>query len=86
LCVKKLEGVEVENVDGTVSVRDITDANEIVDFLCHVSTISEGKELDAWLMGLGELTPSETKNSNGGPDAKVLSLSLPNSTTVNSVP
>lgn len=61
-CIKKLVNVEVIDEQGNASVKDITDPEEIVDFISHISDISIGQKIDNWLLGLGELTAKETKN------------------------
>jgi len=85
LCVLKIENVEVEKDGKTVSVPVLTDKKEIVDFLSHITDVGAGRKIDGWLMGLGDLTKDETKNSNGGPDANSSSPSLPSPSTVSAV-
>ena len=63
-CIKKIEGAAVEE-NGVEKVVDITSPDEIVDFLIHLGDAEAGRNIDAWLLGLGELTKVEAKNSNG---------------------
>jgi hypothetical protein len=61
-CIKKIEDAEI---DGALVV--LADSDKIVDFLSHLEDIESARKLDSWLMGLGELTPAESKNSGGEP-------------------
>lgn len=81
ICVLKIENVEVEKDGQIVSIPVLTNKSEIVDFLSHISDVAAGRKIDGWLMGLGDLSKEEAKNSNGGQDASNLSLSPPNSST-----
>ena len=61
-CIKKIENAEIDGVSITLDNSD-----QIVDFLSHLEDLEAARKLDAWLQGLGELTPFEVKNSNGEP-------------------
>ena len=65
-CIKKIEGAEVDGVEVT-----LTDPDKIVDFLSHLEDLESARQIDAWLLGLGELTPAEVKNSVGEPDVSL---------------
>lgn len=65
-CIKKIEDVEIEDVDGTIKKVDaITDPEEIASFILGLTDLEAGRKIDSWLLGLGELTKSEQKNSRG---------------------
>ena len=67
-CIKKIENVDIEQPDGTMKHVDaLTDADEIVSFIQGLTDLDAGRQIDAWLIGLGELTKAEQKNSRGGP-------------------
>lgn len=61
-CVKKIVNVEVERNGTVASGVTLVDPDEIVDFLTGITDLKAGREIDAWLLGLGELTKEETKN------------------------
>jgi hypothetical protein len=61
-CIKLLKNVETIDEAGVASVKDISDPDEIVDFISHLSDISVGQKIDNWLLGLGELSAKEAKN------------------------
>lgn len=63
VCLKKLENVDIEEDDGTVTHKDeITNLEEILDFMRGLGDQEAGREIDSWLLGLGDLTEKERKN------------------------
>jgi hypothetical protein len=85
LCVKKVTNVEVEEEGVMRLVPEITETGKIVDFLSHISDPVAGKKIDGWLLGLGDLSKAEAKNSNGELDASSQSPSPLTPTTAPSV-
>ena len=63
ICVKKLENVDIEEDDGTLTHFDeITDPEKIISFILGLGDADAGRKIDNWLLGLGELTANERKN------------------------
>jgi len=62
-CVRKLANVEV-GVDekGEVILGGITNPDEIVAFLKGLENAEAGRQIDAWLLGMAELSKGEAKN------------------------
>jgi hypothetical protein len=60
-CVKRITNVQVEGLE----TAEITDPNKIVEFLSHIDDVKAGQKIDGWLLGLGDLTKEESKNSDG---------------------
>jgi len=67
LCVKKIVNIDYE-VDGKINEgATVTDSDTIVDILANLNDADAGRKIDSWLLGLGELTAPEVKNSVGVP-------------------
>ena len=60
-CVKKLVNVEIDGIQ----TAELTDPDKIVAFLVHLDDVKAGQKIDGWLLGLGDLTKDESKNSDG---------------------
>jgi len=61
-CIKKITNVIVDRGEGQVALPEITDPEEIVKFMAGLNDIEAGRKIDEWLLSLGELDKSETKN------------------------
>lgn len=81
-CIKKLENVEIADENGNFSVTNVTEPDEIEDFIMHITDRDVSVKIDNWILGLGELNKDETKNLSGGPSASQGSQSPPETTTV----
>lgn len=57
-CVKKITNVEVDGKE----VAELTNPDEIVEFLTHLADLDAGRTIDSWLLGLGKLEAKEVKN------------------------
>ena len=63
ICIRKLENVDVEEDDGTLTHYDeLTDSEQIINFILGLGDADAGRTIDNWLLGLGELTAKERKN------------------------
>lgn len=65
-CIRKVENVDIEAEDGTMKHFDsLTDPEEIASFIQGLTDLDAGRQIDSWLLSLGELTKAEQKNSRG---------------------
>lgn len=65
-CIRKVENVDIEAEDGTMKHVDVlTDPEEIASFIQGLTDLDAGRQIDSWLLSLGELTKAEQKNSRG---------------------
>jgi hypothetical protein len=64
-CIRLLKNVEVQEADGSFVLKSISDPDEIEDFIMHITDRDTSIKIDSWLLGLGEMTKDESKNSNG---------------------